>query len=105
MVNWIKRNPIITYFIIAYVVSWSFEIPLALFHQGMISVQIPMWLHYFACLGPLSAALIMTSLTEGRSGLRNLMARIFKWRVDLRYYAFVIFVPVGLFMFGCLLNR
>ena len=43
MFNWMKRNSVISYFIIAYVVSWSFEIPLALFHQGIISVQIPMW--------------------------------------------------------------
>jgi len=105
MVNQMKRNPVIFYFIIAYVVSWSFEIPLALFHQGIISVQIPMWFHYFACLGPLSAALIMTLLTDGRLGLRNLMVRIFKWRVDVRYYAFAVLVPAGLFAFACMLNR
>jgi membrane protease YdiL (CAAX protease family) len=105
MFNWIKRNSVISYFIIAFTVSWSFEIPLALSQQGIISVQIPMWLHYFASLGPLTAALIMTSLTEGRSGLRNLIARIFKWRVDVRYYAYVILIPVGLFAFAAILNR
>jgi uncharacterized protein len=105
MVNLIKRHPVISYFMIAYTVAWSFEIPLALTQQRMISVQIPMWLHYFAALGPLSGALLMTSLTEGRSGLRNLVARIFKWRVDLRYYAFAILVPLGLFAAGCILNR
>jgi membrane protease YdiL (CAAX protease family) len=105
MVNWIKRNSVISYFMIAYAVSWSFEIPLALSYQGIISVQIPMWLHYFVPLGPLSAALIMTSLTDGSSGLRNLIARIFKWRVDVRYYAFAILAPIGLFAFACVLNR
>jgi membrane protease YdiL (CAAX protease family) len=105
MVNWIKRHSVISYFVIAYVVSWSFEIPLALFHQGIISVQIPMWFHYFACLGPFSAALIMTFLTGGRSGLRNLMGRIFKGRVDFRYYAFAILVPAGLFALACMINR
>jgi uncharacterized protein len=105
MFNWIKQHPVISYFIIAYAVSWSFEIPLALSHQGIISVQIPVWLHYFASLGPLSAALIMTFLTGGRSGLRNLVVRIFKWRVDVRYYAFAILVPAGLFTVACLLNR
>jgi hypothetical protein len=42
MVNLIKRHSITSYFIIAYAVSWSFEIPLAFFQQGIISVQIPM---------------------------------------------------------------
>ncbi len=105
MVNWIKRYSVISYFVIAYAISWSFEIPLALFQQGIISVQIPMWLHYFAALGPLTGALTMTFLTEGRSGLRNLVARILKWRVDVRYYVFTILVPVGLFAFACILNR
>ena len=105
MFHWIKQNPIISYFIIAYTVSWSFEIPLALFQQRIISVQIPMWLHYFVALGPLSAALIMTYLAEGRPGLRNLFARIFKWRVDARYYGFALLAPVALFAFACLLNR
>ena len=105
MLNWIKRNQLMTYFILAYAISWSFEIPLALLKQGMISLFIPMWLHYFVCLGPLTAALIMTFLTEGHSGLRHLLARMFKWRVDIRYYAFFIFIPAGLFIFACLLNR
>jgi membrane protease YdiL (CAAX protease family) len=81
------------------------EIPLALLKQGIISVQIPMWLHYFASLGPLTAALVMTFLTEGRSGLRNLFARIFKWRVAARYYVFVVLIPAGLFAFACILNH
>src|SRR6185369_6411649 len=105
MLNWIKRNSLISYFIIAYAVSWSFEIPLALSYQGIISVQIPMWLHYFVALGPISAALIMTYLTEGNSGIRNLVARVFKWRVGVRYYAFAILVPIGLFAIACILSR
>jgi membrane protease YdiL (CAAX protease family) len=105
MFTWMKRNPVISYFIIAYAVSWSFEIPLALSYQHIISVQIPMWLHYFAALGPFSAALIMTFLSEGRSGLRNLVVRIFKWRIDIRYYAFAILIPAGLFAIACLLTR
>jgi membrane protease YdiL (CAAX protease family) len=105
MINWIKQNPVISYFMIAFAVSWSIEIPLALLHQGIISVQIPMWFHYFASLGPISAALIMTYLTCGRLGLRDLIGRIFKWRVDVFYYTFAIFVPIGLFAVACLLNR
>ena len=105
MSHWMKRNSVLSYFIIAYAVSWSFEIPLALSQQGLISAQVPMWLHYFVALGPLTGALVMTSLTEGRSGLRALMARIFKWRIDVRYYAFAILLPVGLFAVASVLNR
>lgn len=105
MLNWIKRNALIIYFGMAYAVSWSFEIPLALVHQGVIAGPLPLWLHYLACLGPLSAALSLTWLTEGRVGLRHLLGRILQWRVDFRYYAFAMLIPAGLFAFACLLNR
>jgi membrane protease YdiL (CAAX protease family) len=105
MSNWIRRHSIVSYFILAYTIAWGIEIPLVLAHQGIISMPIPMWLHYFASLGPLSAALIMTAITDGGAGLRNLIARIFKWRVDIRYYGFAILLPLGLFAFAVLLER
>jgi uncharacterized protein len=105
MDHWIKRNPVKSYFVIAYLVSWSFEIPLALSHQGMISAQLPMWLHYLAALGPLSAAVIMTSIIEGEVGLRHLARRVFRWRVPARYYAFAILVPAVFFALSCALHR
>lgn len=105
MSNWLKQNSLIAYFILAYAVSWSFEIPIALSVQGIIPAKIPMWIHYFASFGPMTAALVMTSVIEGREGIRNLMSRIFKWRVDIRYYAFAILAPMGLFTFAYLLNR
>lgn len=105
MINWLKQNSLIAYFIIAYAVSWAFEIPIALAYQGIIPVEIPMWIHYFASFGPMTAALLLTALTEGRPGMRKLIAAIFKWRVEVRYYAFAILVPIGLFALACLLNR
>ncbi|NMB89799.1 MAG: hypothetical protein GYA17_15675, partial [Chloroflexi bacterium] len=103
--NWIKRNAVVAFFVLAYAVAWSFEIPLALAHFGLIRAQIPTWLHYCAALGPLSAALIMTCLTAGAAGLRRLAARVFQWRIDLRYYAFTMLAPAGLFALACVLNR
>lgn len=103
--SWFKQHSLILYFILAYAVSWSVEIPIALSVQGLITAKIPMWIHYFASFGPMIAAFIVTTLTEGGAGIRDLTARIFKWRVDWRYYAFVILAPLGLFAFAYLLNR
>jgi uncharacterized protein len=105
MLSWVKRHPVVLYFVIAYVVSWSIEIPLVLAYQGIIRVHLPMWLHYTASIGPLSAALIMTWILEGRSGLGDLLARIFKWRIGFRYYALAILLPVGLFAIAVLIGR
>jgi membrane protease YdiL (CAAX protease family) len=103
--SWAKRHALALYFILAYAVSWSIEIPIALSVQGLIQARIPLWLHYFASFGPMTGALVLTGLTEGREGLRNLARRILKWRVEGRYYAFVLLGPAGLFALACLLNR
>ena len=105
MLNWVRKNSLLFYFIIAYGVSWSFEIPIALSVQGIITSKVPLWLHYFASFGPIIAALIVTGLSDGRRGIRELIARIFKWRLDFGYYVFAILAPIGLFTLAFLLNR
>jgi len=53
----------------------------------------------------MTAALILTAITKGGAGVRDLLGRLLKWRVGLRYYAFAILVPLGLFAVAVLLNR
>lgn len=96
---------LVLYFVLAYAISWSVEIPLALSVQGLIAARIPMWIHYFASFGPILAALIVTGLTEGGQGIRALAGRIVKWRVPGRYYAFAVLGPVALFAAAYLVNR
>jgi membrane protease YdiL (CAAX protease family) len=105
MKAWLKRHSLILYFLIAYAVTWSFEIPLALSVQGLIRARVPLWTHYFASFGPLVAAVLVTILTEGRDAVRALVGRIFKWRVNWRYYAFAALIPLALFGLAVILDR
>jgi len=41
-------------------------------------------------VGPTLSAFIMTSVTEGREGVRRLLRRIVLWRVGFRWYLFVL---------------
>jgi len=93
------------YFFLAYAVTWSFHIPLALSKHGLINAQVPMAIHYLGAFGPMIAALILTALSEGITGIRALLSRWFKWRVKARYYAFAILGPLGLFILAMLINR
>lgn len=102
---WIKKYSLVAYFILAYGVTWIIEIPLALSVQGVIQVQIPMKIHYLGAFGPMIAALIMLSLTEGWAGIRRLLSRWFKWRVEVRYYAFAILGPIAFFFLAVLIDR
>ncbi len=81
-----KSNPakgysLLMFFVLAYGLSWAVEIPLALRARGLIAAPIPWSLHYLAAYGPLLAAIIVTGLTDGQEGLRELFGRMLKWRV------------------------
>lgn len=102
---WIKKYSLVSFFILAYAVTWTIEIPLALSVQGVIKVQVPMTIHYLGAFGPMVAAFIVLALTDGKAGIRKLISRWFKWRVEARYYVFAILGPVALFSLAVLVNR
>jgi len=76
-----ETNYLILYFVLAYAISWSIGIPLALEHKGLMDPILPDWTHYFVSYGPLLAAVLVTTISEGRSGLKKLGERMIKWRV------------------------
>lgn len=75
------RHPLLTYFALAYALSWAVEIPLAASAQGWTRWRAPFALHYLAAFGPLVAAIVTTWLSEGAAGLQELGRRMVRWRV------------------------
>jgi hypothetical protein len=74
----VRRHPVITFFLLAYALSWA---------------AIP-WQSFFAP-GVLVAALIVVSLTEGVAGLRAMGSRLIRWRVSWIWYALALGVPLA----------
>jgi membrane protease YdiL (CAAX protease family) len=72
---------LVAYFILAYAISWSIGVPLALGNQGITPPILPLWTHYLVGYGPMLSALIVTWASQGGSGLRALGGRMIKWRV------------------------
>lgn len=102
---WIKCHVLVLYFVLTYAISWSFMIPVALKAQGLVSWSAPYALYYLASFGPMSAALILTAITEGKKGVGRLLGRLLKWRVEPGYLAFSTLVPLGLFGLALVANR
>ncbi len=102
---WLRGHSLAGYFILTYLISWAFMIPVALSARGLVSWQVPYSLYYFASFGPMLSALLVTAATKGRSGIEELLGSLLKWRVQLRYYAFAILAPAGLFVLAVLVNR
>ena len=90
---------LVAFFALAYALSWSWVIPLAAAHQ-VVHRGAGWPTHYPALLGPAIAAVVVTAWTMGRPGLRDLGARLVRWRVALRWWLVAVspaaFLTLGL---------
>lgn len=78
---------LVAYFAVAYAVSWSWLIPMAV--AGGVAIAGRGWpTHFPALLGPLIAAVLVTAGADGRRGLRDLLRRMTLVRVPLRWWVF-----------------
>jgi uncharacterized protein len=80
----VRRYPIITFFVLTFVLSWW---TWPLYAVGLSPSPL------FA--GPLIAALIVIPITQGWSGLRELGSRIIRWRVRWYWYAVALGIPLA----------
>jgi membrane protease YdiL (CAAX protease family) len=92
-----KSHSLFAFFVLAYAISWAIEIPLALRARCLIDAPIPFSVHYLAAYGPMLAAIVVTWLTDGRDGLRELFGRMFKWRVRPVWWLVAI-APLALYV-------
>jgi membrane protease YdiL (CAAX protease family) len=83
----IRRHPVVTFFLLAYVLTWS-GVPWG-------SFNVP---------GVLVAAVVVVLLTEGLPGLRTVGSRLIRWRVSWVWYALAVAVPLGVKLGAIALN-
>jgi membrane protease YdiL (CAAX protease family) len=82
----IKRYPLASYFVLAYVFAWSLA----------LLTNVSMLFGLLALFGPAAAAIVVTASAEGRAGVRALFSRLAIWRVELRWYLVALGLPVVL---------
>ena len=76
---------LVWFFVLAYLISWAWLIPLALGDQTV--EQGRGWpTHLPALMGPMLAAIIVTAVVYGATGLRDLGRRVVRWRVGWRWW-------------------
>ncbi|WP_433796293.1 CPBP family intramembrane glutamic endopeptidase [Actinoplanes sp. CA-252034] len=105
----VRRYPVLTFFALAFGLSWAAWTPYVLGNTGLDwepEFQLPtgaagqvVGMLPGAYLGPLGAAFIVTSLVEGRAGLRQWAQRLVRWRVGWRWYvAILLLVPATIML-------
>lgn len=93
------------YFALAFAISWALWAPAIATRQGWWSLDVPAWWHYAGAAGPVSAAVLVTSLSEGREGIRSLLDQ-YRWRwVRLGWLAVAIGSLGVLFAAGLVVAR
>ena len=103
MIKRLKSHQIATYLLLAFLLSWTIEVPLALQAQGWIRAKIPFSFHFLVGYGPLIAAMATTWLGDGPSGLRDLFSRMVRLPPRLWWWL-VATTPFLLFFLILLLN-
>ncbi|KDN21766.1 CPBP family intramembrane glutamic endopeptidase [Amycolatopsis rifamycinica] len=103
--GFVRGHALTTFFVLANGLSWLAWLPYVLSQNGLgvIGLRFPEVLGSDqvlgvlpgAYLGPVTAAFIVTATADGRAGLRHWAGRLFRWRVNWRWYAGILTaVPV-----------
>ncbi len=101
IITWVKRHPLIAFFVIAFAGEWIVTLPLVLAQNGLglLPYTIPelglVPLSYWfavpaAMFGPTLASLVVTAVTAGKTGMQQLVRRYLLWRVGVGWYLFLL---------------
>ena len=86
MAQLMRRHPLVTFFLLVFILTWVVWVPRASGAPlGMLG-QAWTWI-------PAIAALLAAALTGGRGALRELGSRLVRWRVGWQWYVVVILGP------------
>ena len=90
----VKRHPLITFFVLAYALSWW---PAILYALDLLPQPI-------VGFGPFLAALVVLAITQGKTGVVGLLRRMVRWRVGLRWCAVALLLAFAIALAAAVFN-
>ena len=99
------RHPVASFVVLAFVVSCAAWLPLLADRQGWVEWSASTYLHLLGGLGPLVAAVVITTLGRGRDGLGVLWRQATAWRGRGRWLALAALGPLALFLVAVAVAR
>jgi membrane protease YdiL (CAAX protease family) len=93
-----KKNPGLLFIVLAFIFTWSIEIPAALTKHGYTNITISKGLQIIATLAPGIVAILLSLLLGGGAGLKAFFKPILKWRVGISWYLVVL--GIGILLTG-----
>ena len=99
MATLLRRHPLVSFFVLAYAVTWLLWAPMVV--AGVPAFSASRHVPSFAALpavaiGVSGSAFLMTAITQGRTGIRRLLQRLTCWDVGLQWYLVaLLLIPLG----------
>ena len=93
-----KRWPVFTFVVLAFVVTWLVWVPRA-FGIDLAEGVGTVWTY-----GPAAAAVMTAVLVGGRADLRQLLAGLGKWRIGWAWYVLILLGPLALGLLVAVVN-
>jgi membrane protease YdiL (CAAX protease family) len=86
----VARHPVVAFLIMAFVFSWTIMLPLLLSQSGFGVLPFALPWQLFGSLmsifGLALPAFLVTAAKDGKAGVRDLLRRVLRWRVGVRWY-------------------
>jgi membrane protease YdiL (CAAX protease family) len=92
--GWLARRPLTAFLVITLGLSWLiFCVPVLAFYRVIPGANLPVEVFALAStlLVLLPTALWITSITDGRTGVRALLGRVLRWRFGIGWWLVVLF--------------
>lgn len=100
-----KRFPLLSFWVLGFLLSWAAWIPLALSLQGRFTLPLSASQAYtYGAYGMAIAAILVTLAVGGVARLQDIFARLLIWRVNWRWYVAALFLPAAISLISTGLN-
>lgn len=95
-----KKHPVIWFYILAFSLSWLGMISAVLGSRNIAPFDSPYFQLFsiFYAIGPAIAAVIVSQVADGKTGVKELDQGLMRWRVGLVWYLVAVLGPVVLFI-------
>lgn len=90
------RHPLLSYFLLAYAMTWVVVVPALLSRRGYIGLHIPEAVEAIGAFGPFAAAMLIARVASGPEGPARILRSVARWRVGTGWLLFCVLSPVAL---------
>src|SRR5215218_3762146 len=102
----VVRHPVVSFLLIAFVFAWTIMLPLLLSKSGFGVLPFVLPWRVFGSLmsifGLALPAFLVTAIKDGEDGVRDLLSRVFRWRVGVHWYLIALFGLLAAALLGAI---